>query len=611
MLNCILLNDAPKPILLLMNKLTGSAKSYLNAICKVADRPEYAYFDLIKLDLQLSPEQAACFQTEIKCFGFMLNDGNLAPVMIFGDHKTTDINKLSAQEILYLKERVGEETNPYLIARYSHMLYMLEKNNFYAQMAADAYLVLAKDYLSKLYTEDRHIIGFMELVAAYCGLCSATKYNIEACKQQIRDWLEISGHHLFYYERLLELIAGSKLFKRVDVIDYTDKAISWFHDYRDDSHSESYLEVCLLIAKKEGSPLKPIYELMGQTQLDLIEDSTHDTSGIIKADRLGTASKFYKLAGDKKRSDELLRELNAHKNTLQLDVISHTMKAEDVATIVECNQTIAEYHLKQHEKTVFYPVALDRRIVPKADHSLSDENDFLRAITTSYCDINLNSHKLSQFELNRREYFQGFQMEIESCLPIYFRELIKKMEEQQRDFLAEGLHYFKHTWFSRELQNGYADDPQIYTWMPMLRPSFEILISANKKDRTGYLDFQEQMAFDQLAVKFEGLLRDLCSCAGITTTKTYEDRIVAKDINELLQSEELKPVFNEEDMRLWQFAFTGSGYNIRNNVAHAFYRPKDYTIALSNILLLAYIKLAKYGNLIKVQSDEHGSGEKK
>ena len=594
-----------------MNNAIRPDKSYLASIYKALDKPEFAYFDLIKLDLQLFAEESAFFQTEIKCFGFMLDKGNLAPIMEFTNHKTTDIHQLTCQEIDYLKDRVVVEENPYLIARYAHMLFTLEKNNSYAQRAADAYLVLAKDYLSKLYTEDRHIIGFMELVEAYCGLCSVTKYNIEACKKQIMDWLDIPGHHLFYYERLLELIAGSRIFKRGDILGYTDKAISWFQDHRDDSHSESYLEVCLSIAKKEGNTLKPVYELMGQTQLDLIEDSTHDTSGVIKAERLGTASKFYKLAGNKKRSDELLRELNAHKNTLQLDVISHTMKAEDVATIVECNQTIAEYHLKQHEKTVFYPIALDRRIVPKADHSLSDENDFLRFVTTSYYDINLNSHKLSQFELDRREYFQGFQVEIESCLPIYFRELIKKMEEQQRDFLAEGLHYFKHTWFSRELQNGYADDPQIYTWMPMLRPSFEILISASKKDRTGYLDFQEQMAFDQLAVKFEGLLRDLCSCAGITTTKTYEDRIVAKDINELLQSDELKLVFNEEDMRLWQFAFTGSGYNIRNNVAHAFYRPKDYSIALSNILLLAYIKLAKYGNLIKVQSDKPGTGETK
>jgi hypothetical protein len=586
-----------------MNKPVHSDKSYLNSIYKAVDRPEYAYFDLIKLNLPLTAMEKAGFQVETKCFGVILSDGNLAPIMEFGDHKTTDIYRLTVQEIDYLKCRLGEEENPYLIARYSHILFMLEKNNSYAHRAADTYLVLARDYLSKLHTEDRHIIGFMELVEAYCRICTTTKYEIEACKQQIKDWLEIPEHHLFYYERLLELIADSKIFKRGDILGYTDKAIALFGDYREDSHIESYLEVCVLLAKKEGIPLKPIYQLMGQTQLDHIEDSKYDTSGLIKAARLGAAAKFYKLAGDKKRSDELLRELNVHKGTVQFDVSSHTMKAKDVTTIIECNQAIAEHHLKQHEKTVFYPMALDRRIVPKADR-VSDENDFLRFVTTSYYDINLNSHKLNQFELDRREYFQSFQMGIESSLPSYFTELIKKMEEQKRDFLAEGLHYFEHTWFSKELQNGYADDPQIYAWMPMLRPSLEILMSASSKDRMGYLDFQEQMAFDQLAVKFEGLLRDLCSCIGVTTTKTYEDRIVAKDINELLQSDELKAPFGEEDLRLWQFAFTGSGYNIRNNVAHAFYRPKDYTIALSNILLLAYIKLAKYGNLIKVKSEK-------
>ena len=531
----------------------------------------------------------------------MLSDGNLAPIMEFSGHKTTDIDKLSSEEIEYLKARVIEEENPFLSARYAHILYTLEKNNSYAYKAADAYLVLAKDYLRKVYAEDHHVNGFMDLVEAYSGLCTATKYDIEGCKQQINDWLVLPGHHLYYYEELLELIAKSRIFKRSDIIGYTDRATDLFAQYREDSHIESFLEVCLLLAKKEGAPLKPIYKIMGQTQLDLIKESGHDTSGLLKAGRLADAAKFYKKAGEKQRSDELLRDLNAHKQTIQFDIIPHTIGAKDVAILVECNQNIAEYHLKSHAKTVFYPIALDRRIVPEAHDLFSGENAFLRNATTSYYDINLNSHKLSQFELQRRECFQSFQMGMDANLTIYIRELIKKMEEQQRDFLAEGLHYFEHTWFSTELQNGYADDPQIYAWMPILKPSLEILISVNTKDRTGQLTYGEQMAFDQLAVKFEGLLRDLCSCAKLTTTKTYEDRTVAKDINELLQSEELTTVFNEEDLRLWQYTFTGSGYNIRNNVAHAFYRPKDYTISLSNILVLAYIKLAKYGNLTKPQ----------
>jgi hypothetical protein len=109
----------------------------------------------------------------------------------------------------------------------------------------------------------------------------------------------------------------------------------------------------------------------------------------------------------------------------------------------------------------------------------------------------------------------------------------------------------------------------------------------------------QQMAFDQLAVKFEGLLRDLCEVGNITVTKIIKDQIVAMDVNDLLQSAKLNSKFDKIDLDFWRYAFTGSGYNIRNNVAHAFYRDSDYTMALANILVMAYIRIAKYGGIVK------------
>lgn len=108
-----------------MNPTIHSDKSYLVLVYTHLEKPEYAYFDLIKVGLQLSDEDAAHFQTEIKCFGFMLNDGNLAPIMEFTDHKTTDIDRLRPEEIEYLKAWIIGEENPSLSARYDHILYTL------------------------------------------------------------------------------------------------------------------------------------------------------------------------------------------------------------------------------------------------------------------------------------------------------------------------------------------------------------------------------------------------------------------------------------------------------------------------------------------------------
>lgn len=558
------------------------------------EQPEHAYFDLLKETPQLADPEKFYYETETKCIAQTLDAGLLSPII-----QSADISQLNDKELQYIEQRAAEEKNPNLLARYTHILYQRLKHTKYAHVAADSYLSLAQDYLSNLEKEDRHIYELMNLIESYANLCLSAKYKGEQCKAQIITWLNQPGQHLSYYESLTELIASSKLFKRADLEGSTRDALERYSRYRVDSHNESYLEACLLLAKKEGADTIPIYIALAESQLDQVEHCAHDTSGLLKADLLSSAAEYYKLAKNKERSNELLIALEQNKKSIKFDVISHQMSREHVKIIMECTQVIVDHHLKAHDRTVFLPIALEPRMIPKPNEGRSNENSFLHSITTSLYDINLNSHKLSSFELKRREDFQDFQIEMEHCLAIYFRELVKKMKQEKRDFLAEGLHYFENTWLARELQNGYADHPQLYSWMPMLRPAFEILIKANQGETSRVLSYHEQMSFDQLAIKFEGLLRDLCGLARLNITKTYKGTTVAKDVNELLQSKDLSKVFQEEDIRLWQYAFTGSGYNIRNNVAHAFYRPKDYTLTLANVLLLAYIKLAKYGNLVK------------
>ncbi|WP_162847034.1 DUF4209 domain-containing protein [Mucilaginibacter gracilis] len=174
------------------------------------------------------------------------------------------------------------------------------------------------------------------------------------------------------------------------------------------------------------------------------------------------------------------------------------------------------------------------------------------------------------------------------------------MKKSKRDFVAEGLDYFNHTWFQNELVKTALSDTQFtHRWMTSLRPALEILLKVNITDKEKLLTPEEQMAFDQLAVKFEGLLRDLCGMAGLTTIKVREDQTVNKDVNELLQSPELQTKFKKDDLDFWLYTFTACGYNIRNNVAHAFYYDHNYTVALSNILLVAYVRLAKYNDIVR------------
>lgn len=214
-------------------------------------------------------------------------------------------------------------------------------------------------------------------------------------------------------------------------------------------------------------------------------------------------------------------------------------------------------------------------------------------------DINTNTHILNEYDKKKQKVFLYYQIGLELTLPLLFNELIKETKMQQRDFIQEGLIYFEGSWFQIELQKATTSDFSIvYKWMPILKPALNLLLQSATLNGNELLTSEQQMAFDQLAVKFEGLLRDLCQLANITITKAVENQTLMLDINELLKSNELVGVFEDKDIELWQYAFTSCGYNIRNNVAHAFYRPTNYTINLSNILLTTYIRLAKYSEIV-------------
>jgi hypothetical protein len=257
--------------------------------------------------------------------------------------------------------------------------------------------------------------------------------------------------------------------------------------------------------------------------------------------------------------------------------------------------------LASQPRTVFIGLAIDPHLLPDISKFKPNKDEaFLNAVQVSAFDINGNSQVLSDFEKRRRNLFMDVQFRIELFIPFLIKALINKMKKSKRDFVAEGLNYFGLSWFRNELAQTVLSDNQFtYRWLTSLQPALEILLKLNITNKENRLTPKEQMAFDQLAVKFEGLLRDLCGMAGLTTIKVRGDQTVNKDLNDLLQSPELQTKFRKDDLDFWLYTFTACGYNIRNNVAHAFYHDHNYTVALSNILLVAYVRLAKYNDIVR------------
>ena len=61
----------------------------------------------------------------------------------------------------------------------------------------------------------------------------------------------------------------------------------------------------------------------------------------------------------------------------------------------------------------------------------------------------------------------------------------------------------------------------------------------------------------------------------------------------LLNNEEIKNIFNDNDLFLFRQTFTKDGYNIRNEVAHGMYLPQEYSAEKTLLVFLCILRLAK------------------
>lgn len=64
-------------------------------------------------------------------------------------------------------------------------------------------------------------------------------------------------------------------------------------------------------------------------------------------------------------------------------------------------------------------------------------------------------------------------------------------------------------------------------------------------------------------------------------------------LEDLLNSGKLKEVFGDDDIFLFKSVFTNEGYNIRNDVAHSFYMPDEFTANKALLVFLCIMRIAK------------------
>lgn len=237
-------------------------------------------------------------------------------------------------------------------------------------------------------------------------------------------------------------------------------------------------------------------------------------------------------------------------------------------------------------------------------HAVENENRFIyQFFKPRWIDINNNERDK---EVREHLKFQFYSLGLERTMNFASDIIMTSFRNKKLSYKKITKMLSKDLFFGKELIVERNDHELSYTWFDTIdigvKSFFEqcSLLQRNKQ-----ADWR--VSIDLLTIKFEGIFRDMVGLAGGAITKVDKNGNTTEMLlDDLLRDGSINNFFTKDDLNLFQYTFTNKGYNIRNNVAHAFYIPQDYNMSYAVLVLLCVLRLAKF-NHIKYEKEVSNS----
>lgn len=546
---------------------------------------------------------------EIKCFEFFFQNGTIKPMMEYIDKQGNsacypDISAFTGEEIDYLKSRIEQVCQPFPLSRYSHLLWLIKKHNSFAEISVDAYLNLTHIFFELSINGNNLYYKFCSTLHCYHNISVAIKYKVDECKKELVKWLRIEQLPATWKDNIVDIIVDSPLYKKKDLQGLTSLMLSFIpgadQKYFD---KEKYLKSCLLLSQKEGVANNEIFNLLGQNELLLAGEKEDDSSGMIAMSSYQKASYYFRMAGNDIKYNEASTLYTQQKSKFRLDVFEHEFEPEKVKLVNEAQNKMVDRMLSEKDFASCWYLVHNKNLlmndadITKAANETIKASSFMHLVNTQVYDLNNNAKALiSEHDKLEHQKFQNYIFHLQLTTISIIQKFLYKGIRTGKLSRENIMTFFKQTWLGNRLKSFSSDDePEIFSWMQLFGPALHDLlfqIEAQILDKNFQPNFL--LSIDSLSIKIEGAIRDIARLAGKTVTRIKETEALEMNLEELLKDDSIVKIFTEEDVLFWKYLLTKKGWNIRNNVAHSFYRPADYNDAKAILLLLAVFRLCKY-----------------
>lgn len=536
--------------------------------------------------------------TERKALNFNINKGelqlNFQTTNIDGKPQKND--SFNETQIDYLKRRLENSKNSWLLCRYSHILWKETKNNIYAEIAIHNYLENLKIIVP---SEARE---FSIIFSAIFFISKKTKIKTIEVKKTTADFL--NGNLQGWLKcRIIKTILENNIFSNDELKIFADKILIWIENEKPVSYSsvKDNLQIAILLFQKLKLPTEKIYDLLASNE-DIILSQHPNDSDFVKYITIAKKASYLKLAKKTSEYEIIMQELTRLKQTIELKKISVSLSDEDSKLFNDYLNKRSEAILKLSPEMILGFFCDNESILvdPVENEEKSQEmykNSLRSLITSSIFDINTNikkSNKLDAFKLETiRNYTISHGIKVES---LFFKVFVNGIISGKinyyniYDFLKE------HTWYGTNTKRSLDSIDDKSSWITLLAPGlhnlisqFELLVIMNTNKIGNFI-----LSIDSLTLKFEGAIRDFIRLSGGITTIEKKDNLQEQLLDDLLENPKILEYFTNRDIELFKHTFTNHGKNIRNNVAHSFMKYSDYNLQTACLVFFCILRLGKY-----------------
>ena len=529
------------------------------------------------------------------CFNdFRFSSGEYIPLFASGENCYPALEQFDDLE--YLKQRTLNCLNYKYTAKYFHLLYHKTNDKREAIKAIDSYLEDIN--ASNLDLNDNlEIRGFLDPFYNLIYLSEKVKYKQEEVIQYIKEIMEqgkIKGYCLFHVIDFatnnikLKLESKQFFFDAVEV-----EIISMnFPELRED-----FLKLIIGLSQKIGKSQQEYQNLLGDYYLD---QAKKEGGSFYVHNIYLEALNIFKKAGNKPKQDEVSNLIQDSKNSIKLSKVETKFESPFIDKYFKSMDKLATELTENNSSEVVYQyIIVEKKIFPKA--SMLEEftkPQTFDLVTTITFDKNKNISVNNSKGINSYQtYFQLFSKE-------HLKQVFLKGQSNGRITFESLKEYLENNTWYNDVNVMINPDEKDYSfkWIDFILPPLKLFFEQSEKDFENNSHTPEVyiMAIDSLCLKFEGVLRDFSNKIGAQIIEAEPSKTEMRiNFDNLFDNEKFTRIIPEDDVAFFKFLFTSKGINLRNNVAHSFYAPKDYSVSMIWMLICAFLKLGNFDFKIK------------